>query len=61
MDQDSKYTILFKSLEVFREDEKNNNIYQIIEQSNLIKDQYDYLKQFCVSDEVTENIGFTRT
>lgn len=61
MDKDSKYTVLFKSLESVRDDKQNNSIFEIIDQSNVIRNHYDYLKQFCNDNETIESIGFTRT
>lgn len=61
MNQENKYTILFQSLEESKKDEKNNVMYQVIEESNLIKEQSDFLKQFSIDNQEPESVGYTRT
>ena len=62
MDNKLTYEILFKSIDEFKADEKNSDIYTIMEQSEMIRDQIDFLKMFNLKDENSINdIGYSRT
>jgi hypothetical protein len=57
----SSFDIIFTSLENYQRDVKNRQIFETIEQGNIIRSEYESLKDFIFDYSVPDAIGYTRS
>jgi hypothetical protein len=56
----SGFNIIFTSLENYQRDVENRQMFEIIEQSNVIRSDYENIKDFILDYSSPDSIGYTR-
>jgi hypothetical protein len=57
----SDFNIIFTSLENYQKDIENQHIFETIEQSKIIRAEYENIKDFICDYSVPDTIGYTRS
>ncbi len=61
MSKNMDFQVLLQSIELYKNNKENEFAFIIMDQSDLIKEQSEFFKNFSICEQDTESASFTRT